>query len=107
MSYKEVWETLKREFKGKAVEYGKCQYKTCDDKKCAIGCFLPDGYYATVRIEKLLSNRPDLMVHMPHKDIDILNKWQFFHDNLDDRYNIKEQRAALFNKYVTLTKEYK
>ena len=111
MSFKEVWDVLEKEFSGRAVnDLQHCQYLTAQGRKCAIGCFIPKGHKATsdiYAVGHLLEVHPDLVEYMPCKNIEVLRKFQFFHDDiLTDTSTVEEQRAALFNEYVKLCKEY-
>ena len=111
MKLEEVWKVLEKEFKGKAVkDDGSCAYKLSDGRKCAIGCFIPEGHEAQRSkhsITYLLNRYPKLLKHMPCIDHKLLRKFQIFHDNkITARASVKEQRAALFNHYVKLYREY-
>lgn len=109
-SLKEVWETIDKDFKGKAAnKNGGCEYLTSDGKKCAIGLFIPDGHegrYFDGDSNGLFYEHYDLLDYMPSKNIDLLDSWQIFHDKLDAKTSLKDQKAALFNNFVKLKKEY-
>lgn len=86
-------ETLKKEYKGQAVakDTNICQYLTSDGKKCAVGCFIPDGHeaqYYNVGVQyifggnSLLSKYPDLISILPLEHSG-LYKFQVFHDERD------------------------
>ena len=68
-------------------------------KKCAIGLFIPDNHSGESYIGGvacLLENYPDLAEFMPSNDIDLLNKFQNTHDELQDG-TIEEQKNKLID----------
>lgn len=84
-------EKLKKEFKGKAInpehmESGTCAYLTPDGKKCAVGCFIPDGnpaqhYDGGILAMKIFKSElfSGIVTHMPLKNEGLL-EFQNFHD---------------------------
>lgn len=110
MTNEEVWKVIDSKFTGKAVEeHGACGYLMEDGRRCAIGLFIPAGtvFDNNVDVRCLLEIDPELWGYMPSNNLDLLGDWQLFHDTeLKDNIPLKEQKAALFNKFVTLRKEY-
>lgn len=111
MKLDKVRRVLEQNFTGKATgAWGLCEYLTADGRKCAIGCFIPHGHQGQMLkddVVELLTRYPGLKNYMPCNNLDLLADFQEFHDTeLLDSRDVKEQRAALFNKYVQLCKEY-
>ena len=98
METKKIEAILRKEFKGKASdEDGRCFYLTDDNRKCAIGCFIPNnhgGAHSTGDVENLLIDNPDLWDYMPSTDLDLLFDFQEAHDNLP-RYESTETQLDL------------
>lgn len=102
MKINKIMETLEKEFKGRAVNdilTNVCVYKTSDNKKCAIGCFIPDchpGQSETGGVSHLLNMYPDLKKMMPSFDEEKLMLFQKFHDqNLYNIISVEEQKTVL------------
>lgn len=79
-----IKEKLKQEFKGKAYENGTCRYLTDDGKKCAVGCFIPDGHEAQTSVSvahRMLNKYPELRGVMP-LDTCGIGSFQMHHDGL-------------------------
>lgn len=101
MSKQIIIDTIKKEFKGKAVnEYGHCVYLADDGKKCAFGMFIPDGHkaqYSESNSNALFNEYPDLLEILPTANKEFWRIFQRAHDTLDDSLSIKEQRSELIN----------
>lgn len=73
-------DVIRKEFKGRAIENGCCKYLTSDGKKCAIGCFIPDGHtaqFSGISVSHLLDIYPDLCLPLNNEG---LQELQQFHD---------------------------
>ena len=108
MDLKTVWNTIDEKFKGKAQSIGTCHYKMEDGRCCAIGIFLPDDNEDLFELDAdsndLFEKYPEYLELMPIQDKRKLELWQRFHDKLDGNKSLKDQKAALFNEFVKLTK---
>ena len=99
MTKQEILDTIDKEFKGKAMsDYGDCFYLMEDGRKCAIGLFIPDNHEAQKYrwgIRELLRTYPSLLKHMPSKDLDFLEDFQNWHDNLHHGLSVEDQKQEL------------
>ena len=85
---------------------GTCVYKGPDNKRCAIGCLIPDEMY-TVDLEgkevRTLVNNPlfsaELTTYLSQFNLDLLIRLQQTHDawNSEDWYTDLQKVAAQFN----------
>lgn len=105
MKIEKILEVINREFKGKSINGCSCKYLTEDDKKCAIGLFIPDGHEAQDfdgGVSSLLRKYSYLIPLMPSKDIDKLIKFQKTHDGLDESLTVEQQKKVLCDAAVEL-----
>ena len=112
MHIDKILETLEKNFKGKAissVDSSTCAYLNEEGKKCAIGCFIPDGdgaqcYNGSVKL--MLKDNTHLWEYMPFNCILKLQEFQSYHDNmLCESDPVKDQLSELKNIAVKLWDE--
>ncbi len=112
MNYAKVYRVLKKEFKGKAycTTAKNCMYLTAEGKKCAIGCFIPKDHPSQDLeggVDTLLRTNPSLEKYMPSGNINVLEAFQFAHDNkLDTTLPLREQVDFLFQAFIDAEKKY-
>ena len=109
MELSKVKEVLRREFKGKAITNGLCEYKTDKGLKCAIGCFIPEGHEGALSlggVKELLREHVDLKEYMPHENVELLRDWQYFHDRLNKLLTVDKQRYFLYKEFLRLRRIY-
>lgn len=110
MTNEEVKKILDENFTSQAMneERFECQYLTSDGRKCAIGCFIPDGHkgrYYEGNVADLLEDYPDLKENMPPLNELGLSVFQNFHDAELTHIPEEDQKDALFNEYLRLRKD--
>ena len=75
-----------------------CRYRLAD-KKCVVGCFIPDEVYHPSMEGKIASDvikENRLQTLMPLSSAE-MNNWQAEHDILDPKSSISEQIQKLMN----------
>ena len=108
MSYINGWtkekviEHINKEYKGFSfdTEIDYCMYRADFDKKCVVGCFIPDDVYS-VEMERKCANYLissfHLMKYMPFSS-DIMQRWQNVHDNfLEQDISFEQQKIEILN----------
>ena len=100
MSKQEIIDTIEIGFEGKAEdERGGCLYLTlCGLKRCAIGLFIPDGHDAQASwngVAGVIDSHPDILEHMPSRNMDFLSRFQERHDKLNSLDSIADQKSDL------------
>lgn len=84
---------IKENFKGKSVVentdagVGRYRYRGPEERKCAIGLFIPDKVYnvnmENIMVVELLNRKPKLLDFMPIRDVEALELFQKAHDRVD------------------------